>query len=399
MDLELPWGAWYGEGPRAFPVPDGWQLAIARQVDAPALDAAGLRARFAQPHGAPTLAELARGRRAAVVVIDDLTRPTPTAELLPLVLDELARGGVPRQAVRVLVALGCHRPLARGDLIKKMGPLADELEVLNHNPYEQLVSYGVTAAGSPILINRWYAEAPLRVALGSVGPHPLFGYSGGAKAVFPGLAGIESIYQNHRPHHLERGLFDPSKNQLRRDAEEAVAQVGLDAIVNVVVNGERRIAGLFVGDFIAAHRAAVAFAESIYTTPTPSGCDALLFNAYPKDTDLCTIGGVLNPAAARPLLLPHQVAILTTAASDGPGYHALLGRGGRLYHRPPHRLLVGRRTIFFSPGVQRADVPPIIPDEAVLARRWSEVVEQVESWLGPRPSLGVLPTAPLQLTS
>lgn len=392
--VRLPWAAWFGDETLELPVPDGWR------VSTPAFGGeAPMPLRLPAPLGTPPLRDLARGKRRPVIVVDDLTRPTPAAAIVPLVLAELEAGGVPRDRVRVLCGIAGHRPLARPELLKKLGPLADDLEVLNHTPYENLVHVGTTTAGTPVAINRFYAEADLRIAVGCCEPHPALGMSGGAKLVVPGLASAETIIANHRPNHLARGILAPGENAMRRDVEEAVSMVGLDAIVNVVVGPRREVAAIFVGDYVEAHRAAAAWAERHYATPVEGPADVAIFNAYPKDTELLQLNNALNCAlAARtPILREGGLAVITTAASEGPGFHAIFGPGMRLYERPSHRFLAGRPVVVFCPHGRAADLPPSMPPNTILHRAWDDVVREVERHAGPTPSVTVFTHGPLQI--
>ena len=397
--IRLPWGAWYGDETHELAVPDRWRVTVAPAPHAPPLAEATLRHALSTPIGSPPLRELARGKRSAAIVVDDLTRPTPASVVLPLVLDELRAGGIEAGAVRILLGFGGHRALGRPELLHKLGPLADELTVINHTPYENLVPFGTTTAGTPVFISRWYAEAELRLTIGCVEPHPALGWSGGAKLIVPGLAGIETIAANHRPGHLPRGILAPDDNAQRRDVEEAVRQVGLDHIVNVVIAGRREVVGLFAGDMVVAHRAAARFAEGLYQTPIGAPADVALFNAYPKDTELLQANNALNAAlAARTALLREGgVAVVSTAASEGAGYHALYQPGARYYHRPAHRYVADRPVTVYCPHGRAADLPPSFPAGTTLHRAWADVVGWVEARVGPEPALTVFTEGPLQI--
>jgi nickel-dependent lactate racemase len=306
---------------------------------------------------------------------------------------------VPEEAVRVLVGQATHRPLARPELFKKLGPLADDLTVISHNSHQNLVSFGTTQAGTPVAFSRFYVEAELRLTIGCVEPHGAFGHSGGCKLVFPGLAGIDSIYANHRPNHLSKGVLAPDASAMRLDAEEAVRMVGLDAVVNVVVGHQRQILGIFVGDFVAAQRQAAAFAEQVYATPVDGPADVVLLNAYPKDTELIQMANAANALAAAktPLFRDGGIAVISTAASEGPGYHALGGPGGRMFDRPPHPLLAARPTVVFCPHGRTADLPPSLPAGTLCCREWSEIVRWVEARVGRSPSVTVFTEGSLQI--
>jgi nickel-dependent lactate racemase len=397
--IRLPWGAWYGDEVLELGVPEAWRVSVPAIRNAPPLSADAVRQGLRSPIGTRPLRELAAGKHSAAIVVDDLTRPTPTAELLPLVLGELRVGGLSDDAVRILVGQATHRPMARPELIKKLGPLADELTVISHNPYENLVPFGTTAAGTPVAFSRFYVESELRLTIGCVEPHGAFGHSGGAKLVFPGLAGIDSIHANHRPNHLRPGILAPGTNAMRLDAEEAVRMVGLDAVVNVVVGDQRRILGIFVGDFVAAQRRAAAFAEHVYATPVAGPADVVLLNAYPKDTELIQVINAANAlfAAKTPPLRDGGVAVITTAASEGPGYHALAGPGGRMSQRSAHPLLAQRPIILFCPHGRTADLPPSLPAGTACCREWPEVVRWVEARVGTSPSLTVFTEGCLQI--
>ena len=397
--IRLPWGAWYGDQTRELLVPDRWRVSVPPAPSAPGLSETALRRALAAPIGTPPLHELARGKRSAAVVVDDLTRPTPASVILPLVLEELRAGGIETGAVRVLLGFGGHRALGRPELLHKLGPIADDLTVINHTPYEHLAAFGATTAGTPVFVSRWYAEADLRVTIGCVEPHPALGWSGGAKLVVPGLAGIETIAANHRPGHLARGILSPDDNAMRRDVEEAVRRVGLDHIVNVVIAGRREVVGLFAGDMVEAHRAAARFAERLYQTPVGAPADVVVFNAYPKDTELIQANNALNAAlAARTALLREGgVAVVATASSEGPGYHALYQPGARFYQRPANRFVADRPVTVYCPHGRATDLPPSFPAGTTLHREWADVVRWVEGRVGPEPSVTVFTEGPLQI--
>ncbi len=397
--IRIPWGAWYGDELFDLAVPEAWRVIVPTIRNAPALSSEAVRQGLRAPIGTPPLRELAAGKRSAAIVVDDLTRPTPTAELLPLVLEELRAGGLAPQAVRILVGQATHRPMARPELFKKLGPLADDLTVISHNPYENLVPFGTTRAGTPVAFSRFYVESDLKLTIGCVEPHGAFGHSGGAKLVFPGLAGIDSIYANHRPNHLRPGILAPDASAMRLDAEEAVRMVGLDAVVNVVVGHQRQLLGIFVGDFIAAQRRAAVFAEQVYATSGADPADVALLNAYPKDTEMIQVVNAANAlfAAKTTVLRDGGVAVITTAASEGPGYHALAGPGGRMSGRLPHPLLAERPIVLFCPHGRTADLPPSFPIGTVCCREWPEVVRWVEARVGPAPSLTVFTEGCLQI--
>jgi hypothetical protein len=169
--------------------------------------------------------------------------------------------------------------------------------------------------------------------------------------------------------------------------------------VNVVVGHQRQILGIFVGDFVAAQRKAAVFAEQVYATPVAGPADAVLLNAYPKDTELIQVINAANAlfAAKTPVLRDGGVAVIATAASEGPGYHALAGPGGRMSQRSAHPLLAQRPIVLFCPHGRTADLPPSLPAGTVCCREWPEVVRWVEARVGPSPSLTAFTEGCLQI--
>jgi nickel-dependent lactate racemase len=371
--------------------------------DREALPPASIAEAIRQPIESKPLRELAAGARTAVIAVDDITRPTPAHAVLPLLLSELA--GIPTENIKVLVALGAHRPMVRAELERKLGAaIVDELDIEQHHPYENLVSLQASSRGTPVRLNRHYCEADLKITLGGVMPHPYMGFGGGAKLVVPGLAGIETLQANHQPAvtGISGGLANPEVDA-RRDVEEIALRSGLAFSCNVVVNSRREIAGLFCGHPVAAHRAAVACARDVYATPAPNApCDIVCLNAWPKDGELLQIGNALNcyRTAREPLLKPDGALVITACCQLGRGYHSLHGPGMRL-HRPPSpkSYLAGREVAVFSPHLNERDFRVSFAPEYRLFTSWDALVAHLDARQAGPVSVAVFPTAPLQILS
>ncbi len=401
-NLSVPWGAWFGDEERELTFPADWEACLFPPADAPNLDEAAVRRAFAAPYGTPPLRELARGRRDAVIVIDDLSRPTPAERLLPILLEELAAGGLEPERIRVIVGVAGHRPLMRQDLVRKLGAaMVDLLEVKNHHPHENLVQVGTTSFGTPVWLNRDFVEADLKLCLGSINPHGGPGFGGGAKLVLPGVAGIETLYHNHRQDNgLKRGLNDVETNQQRADMEEAARMGGLDAVVNVVVNSRRGIAGVFVGDMVEAHRAGVELARRVFATQVPTGWDVGVFNAYPKDNEFIQAGMAFNiwNSAREPIVHEGGTVVLCSAASEGPGFHSLHGPGMRLPNTGSLRArFAPRELVIFSPGINARDLNAATRADTTYCRTWEEVMAVLQRRHGPGTRAAVFPCAAIQL--
>jgi lactate racemase len=399
--VSVPWGCWSVETAQELPFPEHFSVRVNSMRDAPACSASALREAFHAPIEAKPLRALAADARTAVIAVDDITRPTPTATLLPFILSEL--GAIPPENIRILMALGAHRPMVRAELEQKLGAsILDDFDVEQHHPYENLVDLGRSSRGTPIRLNRSFCNADLKIGLGGVMPHPYMGFGGGAKLVVPGLAGIDTLQANHQPAvtGISGGLGDPDVDA-RRDVEEIAQKAGLAFSCNIVINSRREIAGLFCGHAVSAHRAASNFAKAVYATGTPGApYDVVCLNSYPKDGELLQVGNAFScyRTSKTPILKPGGTLVVTASCHLGRGYHSLHGPGMRLHKTPaPKPYLDGREVLFFSPHLNDNDFRVSFAPEYRLFRSW-ESLSAYLSLKHPYPSsVGIFPTAPLQL--
>ena len=320
--------AWYGDEELTLNFPNGWEVEILGPKDGPALSDAQLAQAFAEPIGTPRIAAMANGKKSAAIIVDDLSRPTPAATVIPFLLRELTEAGVPKSEIRFVVGGGSHRPLTDAEAAKKVGTdIAAEYEVTSHNFMAgDLRALGSLDNGLPIYLNRVVADADFKICLGGIYPHGAVGFGGGAKLVVPGIAGFATMFYFHsfspsRGHAvIERTGSEPD----HRDFAEAVArQLGLDVIANVVLNSRREICGLFVGDFVQAHRKGAHFALDTYGTVIPETSrketDLVVLNCYPLDADAIQTGKALWA----PRYFEKAWTMALNPASDGICYHGL----------------------------------------------------------------------------
>ena len=320
--------AWYGDEALTLNFPSGWEVETLGPKDAPALSDAQIEQAFAEPIGTSRISELAKDKRSAAIIVDDLSRPTPAATVVPFLLRELASAGVPKSEIRFVVGGGSHRPLTDEEVAKKIGAdVAAEHEATSHDFMSgDLRALGSLDNGMPIYLNRVVADADFKICLGGIYPHGSVGFGGGAKLIVPGIAGFTTMFYFHsfspsRGHAvIERKGSEPD----HRDFSEAVAGVlGLDVIVNTVLNSRREICGLFVGDFVQAHRKGAHFALETYGTEIPEASrketDLVVLNCYPLDSDPIQTGKALW--ATRHFEKAYKMAL--NPASDGICYHGL----------------------------------------------------------------------------
>jgi len=264
-----------------------WSLRPA-DVAAAADVEAEIRRALAEPIGSAPLRELAAAGRKVVVLGDDGTRPTPTDRIVPIVLDELNAGGVPDADITLVIALGTHRPMTGEEIVAKYGPaVVGRVEVVNHDFLDEsrLAHFGVTRRGTDIWVNRRVVEADVRVGIGNIVPHHPTGFSGGAKILLPGVAGEHTTGQMH--------LLGATEQQLgailtpcREEMEDFAASVGLDFIVNTVLDRHGRLVRAAAGNFIAAHRHGIEWAQKVFGVGFDRFADITISSAQPNDFDL-----------------------------------------------------------------------------------------------------------------
>ena len=227
-----------------------------------------------------------------------------------------------------MIGGGSHRPLTETEIVKKLGQgVAAKYQVLDHNAYSgTLTGLGNLEDGTPVYIHPAVAQAEIKIALGGILPHPTAGMSGGAKLILPGVSGIATIAYSHqllpgRP----RGTpeMQGQTEDIRSHAERVARLVGLDVIVNTVINSRREVAGLFVGDLLEAHQAGCRFAETVYGTPIPArlveDAGIVVINAYPLDYDPIQIGKSRWALA----VFKNAYKVVISPATDGIFYHGL----------------------------------------------------------------------------
>jgi len=384
MRIRLPYDV---AGLSACDIPDGRLSAIYRMAETPAVSDLDreIRAALDRPIGCPRLSALVRSDQRVAVIVDDLTRPTPTARILPGVLEALHDRGVRREQISVVVALGSHRPMTAAEIRKKVGDTAAaDYRVVNSrfDDPAHLVDCGRSADGVPIWIDEAVARADLRIGIGSIVPHGAVGWSGGAKILYPGVAGKETVARFHFTHGLtEENMTGREACPVRARMEAWVQQVGLEFVVNCVLTPDDAVSRVVAGHYVAAQRAGVAAAKPIYCREIREQVDIVVSVGYVHDGDFWQASkGLYGPEA---LVRDGGTLLLVAPCSEGIGPHAdYLERIGRDDNRaileaildgrmkePPDPLSLGPagmmarlrrrfRAAIVSPGLGRHDLDP-----------------------------------------
>ncbi len=319
----------YGRDGLEVELPEGNVAHVLRQRPLPTLDdpMAATRDALAQPIGAAPLAEIARGRRDACIVVSDLTRPVPNAVILPPVLETLADAGLPPERVTILVATGLHRPNTEAELREMLGDevMASGCAIVNHDARAdgEQMDLGRTARGTPALVDRRYVEADLKILTGLVEPHLMAGYSGGRKAICPGIAGRDTIMVFHGPALLEPPAARAGNLVANPVHEEALAVAGLaggaDLIVNVTIDERRAITGVFAGEMRAAHVAAMARCEAQTKVVLDRPADIVVTSGGGYPLDLTLYQSTKGIVAAGPICRDGGTIIIAQQNAEGLG--------------------------------------------------------------------------------
>jgi nickel-dependent lactate racemase len=281
-----------------------------------------IRDALRSPIGALALREITSAEDTVALVFSDLTRPMPNERALPPLLDELALVGVPDEQIVLINGLGTHRPQSEQELAGMLGrEVVERYRIVQHDAWSNdLVAVTENAAGHRVGVNRAYAEASVRVLTGFIEPHFFAGFSGGPKAVLPGIANIDSIMDNHSGEMLSDSNATWAVTEGNPVWEEMLAVARATAptfLLNVTLNEKREITNVFAGDMVAAHREGVAFVRETAMQPVPHPFDVVITSnsGYPLDLNLYQ--AVKGMSAAAQIVRPGGDIIVAAQCWDG----------------------------------------------------------------------------------
>ena len=282
-----------------------------------------VRQAMANPIGSPKLAELAVGKNTCTVIISDHTRPVPSRDILPPVLEELRQGN-PDIQITLLVATGFHRPTTTLELENKLGPeIAGREKIIIHDAFDENanVEIGILPSGAPLVIDRAAVETDLLIAEGFIEPHFFAGFSGGRKSVLPGVCDKTTVLGNHcgefiASPYARTGILEG--NPLHTDMVAAAEMAKLAFIVNVVIDDDKKTVAAFAGDFREAHEAGVAFLRPYCEVKAVPGDIVITSNGgAPLDQNIYQ--SVKGLTAAEASAKEGAVLIMCAQLADGTG--------------------------------------------------------------------------------
>lgn len=399
--IRLRTGAWYSDSIKEFPVPPAWKCKLFKQKDARPLSEEQIRVAFDKPIAALPISAEARGSKNAVLIVDDLSRPTPAESICIAAMDLLNRAGIPDNNIRLLIGDGAHRPLSRKEMRLKVGSAMRRAgHVSCHDAYHSPVEYlGQTQFGTPVLVNR-LAIADFSLAISGIYPLEVTAFGGGAKMIMPGVSHISSIHWNYTRLTTGARAGNVMGSERRKDIEEYARIFGLTMIANAVINSKREICGLFVGHPIKAYRKGVSFARKSYYSKLDDGkyYDLTIVNAYPLDADPQQMSksvwckGVSGPSIL--MISEFTDPIWYHGLRDGP-YSRFSRRKREIEVEQDMESLMGASIILYNRNYAKTFFPQKV-EGWYFAADWAKLMRDLEKRF-PRAKVRVLPTASIQL--
>ncbi|MBQ8305894.1 MAG: nickel-dependent lactate racemase [Blautia sp.] len=296
------------------------QVLLPNQVSYERMGAEEVAYALKHPIGSPALCEIVKPGEKIVIITSDITRPMPTYTVMPVLLDELYAAGVSREDITLVFALGSHRKHTEEEKEHLAGERAyKEIRCIDGDP-EDVVHLGQTSSGTPVDIVRTVVEADRRILLGNIEYHYFAGYSGGAKAIMPGVSTWNAIQANHSMM-IREGAHagNIATNPIRKDIEEAAAIVGADFILNVVLDEHKKIIKAVAGDITEAHREGCRFLDALYQVKIEKRADIVVVSqgGAPKDLNLYQTQKALDNA--KHAVKDGGVVILVGSCREGLG--------------------------------------------------------------------------------
>ena len=347
----------YGNDVVTLDVPSKNLMGVLKPQEVPPLKDLSQRVGEAlrNPIGTRRLREIAQKGEKAAIVINDVTRPVPNDQILPVVLEELAGAGIREQDTAIVIATGVHRPNTPEEIRQMVGPsVFSAVNTYNHDAFDPktIATMGKTTDGIPISLNRHVAEAQRKILIGMVTPHHGAGYSGGRKSIFPGVSSFETLRMLHGVEPVEPMMGRLDGNLLHKNALEAARVVGVDFIINTIPNGNDETYEVVAGHMEKAWEQGIVFCDRVSRQKVPEKADIVITcpGGFPRDFDLRQSQKAMS--VAEPLVKENGVIILVAKCSDGIGkedlYELLKAAGS------PQKMIEKFREIGFTASSRKA---------------------------------------------
>jgi lactate racemase len=410
--IKLPQLVWHGVRDYELRIPDNWQVEICNMkgYDRKALTLDEIRNAIRNPIGMEPLRTIAKNRKEAVIIFDDIQRATRSAEIVPFILEELAEAGIPDSSIRFIAAVGCHPAMNRIDHVKKLGEnVLRRFPVYSHNAFGSCVDIGTTSFGTRLLVNKEVMNCDLKIAIGSIVPHVFSGFGGGAKIILPGISHIQTCKDFHRSgiKALEKDINKPAglgiveNNNLRLNMEEAADMIGLDMKIDTVMNQYCETVAVYAGSLKGAYPKAVEDARTHYDTPQPKDMDIVIANSFAKVAECDSGLEIAFPSVKK----DGGDVVLIGNCPDGHVAHYLGGTWGKTKglslqvqcSLPPNV----NRLLFYNEYPELAMLGFFAqPEKVLIIPKWEDILTELEkTQAGNSVKVAVYPNADVQYCS
>ncbi|MBQ4092635.1 MAG: nickel-dependent lactate racemase [Firmicutes bacterium] len=281
-----------------------------------------LKSAMDAPIESPKLRDIAKPGQTVAIVVSDVTRPCPSYKILPFVLEELYAAGVKDEDIIIASGLGSHRKQTDEERARLVGQdIFDRIRVVDSD-VEDYVAFGTSSAGTPFEVFRPVAEADIRICIGNIDYHYFAGYSGGCKAIVPGVCTRRTIEKNHKMMLLDDARVGKADgNPVRADMEEILNFLSIDFLVNVVLNEKKEIVAAVTGHPITAHREGCKVLDRVYKQQITELGDIVIASpgGLPKDLNVYQTQKALDNAQWA--VKDGGIIILVGECKEGYGEH------------------------------------------------------------------------------
>ena len=411
----------YGERGLEIDLPAS-RTTVVRPTRAPGLvdERGAVIAALEQPVASAPLRERIRPEDSLCILFTDITRATPNERLVPWLLEHLQDH--PRERITLLNQLGTHRPNTREELCRLLGSeVVDHFRVVNHDCQggaDSFATLGTTRDGTPARISRLAVEADLRIVTGFIEPHFFAGFSGGPKGIMPGVASLDTVMSNHGEANIGHPLatFGQTEgNPLWEELRDIALRAGPSFLLNVTLDEERAITGVFAGDLIEAHREGCRFVRNSAMQRVADPFDIVITTNSGAPLDLNLYQGVKGMSAGARILKENGLLILACECREGVPADSPLDRLLRSASSPEAILAMLAAPGFARPEQWQAQIQALVQrraevmvhssldDDVVRAahlepcRDISGTVRSRLEALGPAARVAVLPQGPLTI--
>lgn len=371
----------YGKEGLWIDLPEGLEVKIIEPKFVPGLpdEESAIRKALREPIASPPLRELVRPSDSVAIVFSDITRPMPNRRVIPLILEELSH--IPRENIVLINALGTHRPQTRQELEEMLGPeVVSNYTIIQHDCHDKSALYhlGETSFGHPAWVNRAYMEASVKILTGFIEPHFFAGFSGGPKAVLPGISGLETILLNHGAEMIDspQAIWGVTEgNPIWEEIREVAFKTRPSFLVNVTLNREKQITGVFAGDVWEAHAQGVKFAAASALVEVEEPFDIVITSnsGYPLDINLYQ--AVKGMSAAARVVKEGGSIIIAAECRDGIPEHGEYKNILKMASSPAELLEIIRRPGFLVQDQWEAQIQALVQLKADVYVKSSYLTE------------------------